>query len=81
MLVKCIGKYQIKKADKYEILLYEDKQIINPRDEDFIRAGYKQLVEKSQPNYDEETQDIIPYYEEKENEIEENWEIQDIEPE
>lgn len=78
MLAKIISKNVIKKPYNNEILINADKQIINPRDEDFINAGYKQLVEIPQPYYDEETQYLIPYYEEKENKIEEHWVIQTI---
>ena len=81
MLYKYINKYKIKKADRYEILIIDDKQIINPKDEDFIRAGYKSLIETEKPTYDEETQYLIPYYEEETNDIYQYWEIHDIEVE
>ena len=78
MLVKYINRDKIKEADKYGILFYGDIQVINPTDEDFIKAGYKELVEEEKPIYDEETQYIYPFYEEKENRIEKKWDIFDI---
>lgn len=65
MLVKYINQYKIKKATDIKILYWQDKQIINPQEEDFINAGYKQLVETPQPYYDEETQYLMSHYEEK----------------
>ena len=81
MLVLYIDKYAIKKANKNKILIDGDKQIINPKDEDFIRLGYKQLVETEQPSYDEETQYLSLYYEIENNEIYQRWEIYDRESE
>ena len=53
MLVKYISKDKVKEADKYEILFYDDIQVINPREEDFIKAGYKELIQEEKPIYDE----------------------------
>lgn len=78
MLVKYIDRDRIKKADKYEILFYGDIQVINPTNEDFIKAGYKELVEEDRPSYNEETEVINPYYEEKNNFILKEWEILEI---
>lgn len=75
MLVKYIDRDRIKEADKYEVLFYDNIQVINPREEDFIKAGYKELVQEEEPIYDEETQYIFPYYEEKENRIEKKWDV------
>jgi hypothetical protein len=78
MLVKYINKYKIKKADKSEILIDGDKQIINPTDEDFIRAGYKLLIQDDVPEYDEEIEYIIPYYELGDDAVYQKWEIHEI---
>ena len=43
MLVKFINENNIKYANRKNILMFENKQVINPRDEDFIEAGYKIL--------------------------------------
>ena len=43
MLAKFINENNIKFANRKNILMFEDKQVINPRDEDFIEAGYKIL--------------------------------------
>lgn len=79
MLVKYKNDYQIKAANNHEILIDGDKQIINPRDEDFVKVGYKQLIETEQPIYDEEIQYLIPYYELDNDEIYQKWEVRDIE--
>ena len=68
----------MKKADKYEILTYGDIQVINPTEEDFIKAGYKVLIQEEEPTYDEETEYIFPYYVEKEDRIEMNWDVFEI---
>ena len=78
MIVKYIDRNKVKKADKYEILTYGDIQVINPTEEDFIKAGYKELIQEEEPIYDEETQYIFPYYVEKEDRIEINWDVFEI---
>ena len=40
-MYKFINKYKVEKADKTKILEYDNKQVINPRDENFLQAGYK----------------------------------------
>lgn len=42
-MYKFINKYKIEKADKTKILEFNNKQVINPRDKDFEKAGYKPL--------------------------------------
>ena len=78
MIVKYIDRNKVKKADKYEILTYGDIQVINPTEEDFIKAGYKELIQEEEPIYDEETQYIFPYYVEKKDRIEMNWDVFEI---
>lgn len=79
MLVKYINEYNIKHADNKQILKYKDKQIINPKDENFIEAGYKPLEIEEEPNYDIETEYLQPYYIEQEEKIIQKWEIKNIE--
>ena len=51
MLVKFINENNIKFANRKNILMFEEnKQVINPRDEDFIEAGYKILEIKKRTN-------------------------------
>lgn len=69
MLVKYIDENTIEIANKYAILKYEDVQVINPKDEDFIKAGYKELVVAEEPTYNEETQYLAPIYEELNDKI------------
>ena len=79
MLVKYINEYNIKHADNKQILKYKDKQIINPKDENFIEAGYKPLEIEEEPTYDIETEYLQPYYIEQEEKIIQKWEIKNIE--
>lgn len=73
MLVKFINENNIKHANRKKILMFENKQVINPRDEDFIEAGYKILEIKKEPIYNPDTEYLIPIYEEQGNIIIQNW--------
>lgn len=64
MLVKYINENTIEIANKYSILKYDDIQVINPKDEDFIKAGYKELVIEEEPTYNEETEYLEIKYKE-----------------
>lgn len=81
MLVKFIDENNIKHANRRDILMFEDKQVINPRDEDFLKAGYKELIETEEPSYNLDTEYLQVYYEEKENKIIQNWIISEYEDE
>lgn len=75
MLAKYKDKYNVKYANNKQILKYDDKQVINPRDEDFIEAGYKELIETEEPSYNLDTEYLQVYYEEKENKIFQKYRI------
>lgn len=79
MLAKYINKNNIKYANYKKILKYDDKQVINPRDEDFKKAGYKTLEIEEEPDLELETQYLQPYYLEQEDKIIQKWEIKEIE--
>ena len=79
MLVKFINENNIKFANRKNILMFENKQVINPRDEDFIEAGYKILEIEEEPTYNIETEYLVPVYEEQENTIIQNWIISEYE--
>lgn len=79
MLVKFIDKNNIKHANNKQILKYKDKQIINPKDENFIEAGYKPLEIEEEPAFNMETEYLQPYYLEQEDKIIQKWEIKEIE--
>ena len=81
MLVKYINEYNVKYANYKKILKYDNKQVINPRDEDFIEAGYKILEIKKEPIYNPDAEYLIPIYEEQENTIIQNWIISEYEQE
>ena len=79
MLVKFINENNIKFANRKNILMFENKQVINPRDEDFIEAGYKELIETEEPSYNLDTEYLQAYYLEENDKIIQKWEIKEIE--
>nr|DAP19164.1 MAG TPA: hypothetical protein [Caudoviricetes sp.] len=79
MLVKYINEYNIKYANYKKILKYDNKQVINPRDEDFLEAGYKELIETEETSYNLDTEYLQVYYEEKENKIFQKYKVLKIE--
>lgn len=79
MLVKYINEYNIKYANYKKILEYDNKQVINPRDENFLQAGYKELIETEEPSYNLDTEYLRPYYLEEIDKIIQKWEVKKIE--
>lgn len=79
MLVKYINENIVKYANYGIILEYDDKQVINPKDENFIEAGYKPLEIEEEPAFNMETEYLQPYYLEQEDKIIQKWEIKEIE--
>lgn len=75
MLVKYINETTVIYANYDRILEYDNKQVINPRDEDFSAAGYKELIETEEPSYNLDTEYLQVYYEEKENKIFQKYRI------
>lgn len=79
MLVKYINEYNVKYANYKKILKYDNKQVINPRDEDFEKAGYKHLEIEEEPNFNIETEYLQTYYLEENDKIIQKWEVKKIE--
>lgn len=79
MLAKYKDKYNVKYANNKQILKYDDKQVINPRDEDFLGAGYKELIETEEASYNSDTEYLQVYYEEKENKIFQKYKVLKLE--
>ena len=75
MLVKYINEYNVKYANYKKILKDDNKQVINPRDEDFSLAGYKELIETEETSYNLDTEYLQVYYEEKENKILQKYKV------
>lgn len=75
MLVKYINEYNVKYANYKKILKYDNKQVINPRDEDFLKAGYKELIETEELSYNLDIEYLQVYYEEKENKIFQKYKV------
>lgn len=75
MLVKYINETTVIYANYDRILEYDNKQVINPKDENFIEAGYKELIETEEPSYNLDTEYLQVYYEEKENKIFQKYRI------
>jgi hypothetical protein len=79
MLVKYINEYNVKYANYDRILEYDNKQVINPRDEDFLKAKYKELIETEEPSYNLDTEYLQTYYLEENDKIIQKWEVKKIE--
>lgn len=75
MLAKYINENTIQIANKYTILKYGNIQVINPKEEDFLNAGYKELVIEVEPYYNQETEYLEPVYKEMEDKILQSWVI------
>lgn len=75
MLVKYINETTVIYANYDRILEYDNKQVINPRDENFLEAGYKELIETEEPSCNSDTEYLQVYYEEKENKIFQKYRI------
>lgn len=75
MLVKYINETTVIYANYDRILEYDNKQVINPRDENFLEAGYKELIETEEPSCNLDTEYLQVYYEEKENKIFQKYRI------
>lgn len=75
MLVKYINETTVIYANYKKILKYDNKQVINPRDENFLQAGYKELIETEEPSYNLDTEYLQVYYEEKENKIFQKYKV------
>ena len=79
MLVKYINEYNVKYANHKKILKYDNKQVINTREEDFEKAGYKTLEIEEEPAFNMETQYLEPYYQEQKEKIIQKWKVKEIE--
>lgn len=75
MLAKYINETTVIYANYDRILEYDNKQVINPRDEDFSAAGYKELIETEELSYNLDTEYLQVYYEEKENKIFQKYKV------
>lgn len=78
MLVKYIDENNVTFADSRKILKYADKQVINPKEQDFINAGYKPLSVNNEPDYNKDTQFLQPHFSDNENEVVQSWEVKEI---
>lgn len=79
MLVKYINETTVIYANYDRILEYDNKQVINPRDEDFLKAKYKELIETEEPSYNLDTEYLQTYYLEENDKIIQKWEVKKIE--
>ena len=74
---KYISEYVIEHAPK--VVKIGKKRIANPKPEILEELGYKQVVEDAKPEYDPETQYLVPRYTQTSKRIKRHWEIRDIE--
>ena len=76
-------KYKFINEDKVEIhkkgnfIILNGNIITNPTDEDLKEAGFKDMVVEPEPEYNPETQYIIPKYANGDV-ITQRWEVRDI---
>ena len=75
MLVKFISENQIITENKNDILFYDDIQVINPKEEDFIKAGYKELIIEDKPIHNNEEEFLTEYFEETTDNVIKKWTI------
>ena len=74
---KFINEYTIEPAPR--VVKIGKKRIANPKPEILEELGYKPVVEDEKPEYDEETQYLVPRYTQTAKRITRHWEIRDIE--
>lgn len=79
MLVKYIDETTVIYVNYNRILEYNNKQVINPREEDFEKAGYKTLEIEEEPAFNMETQYLEPYYQEQKEKTIQKWKVKEIE--
>ena len=77
MFAKYIDENTIEIKNKYSIIKYDDVQVINPKEEDFIKAGYKELVIEEEPTYNMETEYLEPIYKEMDDKVIQSWTIKE----
>ena len=80
MLALYINEYSIKKQRKGEILYVDGKQIINPKEEDYLAAGYLPLIDSAIPEYNPEIEYLEITYEKREEDILIHYTAKEIEP-
>lgn len=80
MLALYINEYSIRKQRKGEILYVDGKQIINPKEEDYLEAGYLPLTDSEIPEYDPEIEYLEITYEKREEDILIHYSVKEIEP-
>lgn len=78
MLAKYIDKYNIQYANYNRILEYNNKQVINPTNDDFVKAGYRELILNEQPLYDMQTQYLEENYIQQSDIINQVWIVHEI---
>ena len=76
MKYKFINEHEIKPY-KNGFIILDNKIYTNPKEETLLKAGYKELVIEDEPEYNPETQYIVPVYTETDTEIMQSWEIKE----
>ena len=78
MKYKFINEYEVQPY-KNGFIILDNKIYTNPKEETLARAGYKELVTEDEPEYNPETQYVVPVYTETDTEIVQSWEIKETE--
>ena len=79
MKFKFIDEHTIKPYKKGFVVL-ENKIYTNPTEEVVEKAGYKELIIQEEPEYDMNTQYLVPVYSDGDV-ITQSWEIKEMESE
>ena len=77
MKYKFINEYEVQPY-KNGFIILDNKIYTNPKEETLARAGYKELVTEDEPEYNPETQYIVPKYIDGDV-ITQSWEIKEME--
>ena len=72
---KFIDEYQVEIYTEGNFIVFENRIYTNPRPETLLKAGYKDMVIESEPEYDPTTECLIPKYIDGEIIITQTWEI------
>lgn len=78
MKYKFINENEVKPY-KNGFIILDNKIYTNPKEETLLKAGFKEMVIEDEPEYNPETQYIVPVYTETDTEIVQSWEIKETE--
>lgn len=78
MKYKFINENEVKPY-KNGFIILDNKIYTNPKEETLLKAGFKEMVIEDEPEYNPETQYIVPKYIDGDDVITQSWEIKEME--